>query len=133
MDTKLKGKIINALRRLTYSYSPRNEAANKQKVAAATFKCELCDKIVYKGTSKEIPAKILEEFPECEKGKIALDHREPVIPINGYPNKEWDWNIYIERMFCDSEGFQAICFSCHKEKTYQETQLRKKSRKLNKS
>lgn len=122
MDSKLKGRIIVSLRRLTYSYKPRNDAKNRCKVAPATFKCELCQIHVYAGTSKETPKSILSRFPDVIQGKINLDHKEPVICPK---TPGWDWNVFIERLFCDIKGFQVLCEKCHKGKTLLENQLRK--------
>jgi hypothetical protein len=88
--------------------------------------------VVYTGKKKEIPTEVLEKYPKAIFGKIELDHAEPLVPLSGFPNKTWDWNIYLENLFCDVDGFQAICSECHSAKTYMEDQLRKDFRKLNK-
>ena len=129
MDAKLKGKIIAAIRKLTYTYEPRNNAKKAAKVAPATFKCSNCEAVVYTGQAKEVPQKVLDQFPEAYKGKVDMDHIDPVIPIEGFPETSWDWNVYIDRTFCPENTWQCICRQCHKEKTYLETQLRKEYRK----
>ena len=131
IDKKTKGKIINALRKLTYTHSPRNNAKNKQKVAPATFQCEQCEVVVYTG-SKELEKANLSEFDHVIKGKVCLDHRVPVIDPKGFKNGPWDWNEYIERMFCDEDGFQVLCTDCHDKKTEIENLARKKYRQAKK-
>lgn len=135
MDSKLRGKIINATRRLTFAYSPRNVAKNKQKKGPATYECEGCQIWTYEG-KKDIEAIVdkLEETPtnELVKGKIAIDHIEPVIPIEGFKNTSWDWNEYYDRMFCPEEGFQVLCKTCHDAKTKEENAQRRKVRAKNK-
>ena len=54
---------------------------------------------------------------------ISVDHIDPVInPINGFEN----WDMLIERMFCEVEGLQLLCKDCHSLKTAEERQERKK-------
>jgi len=64
------------------------------------------------------------DFPNKE---IQVDHIDPVIDPNvGFVN----WDVVIERMFCEKEGFQVICKPCHKVKTQAE-RLQAKLRKNN--
>lgn len=126
MDSKLRGKIINAVRRVTYTYSPRNEVRNKQKVAPASFKCEHCKYIVYTG-SKDLKDSGLKQKKK-KKGKVYVDHIDPCIPIEGFGKKGWDWNIYFDRLFCSKNGLQLLCKECHDIKTKEENQLRKEFR-----
>ena len=86
---------------------------------------------MYKG-AKNLEDAGLEKFIQkgmlVEKGKVVVDHINPVIPIEGFPNKTWDWNIYIERMFCDTNNLQVLCKECHDGKTKLEKQMRKKNK-----
>lgn len=132
MDSKTKGKIINAVRRLSFSHRPRNEAKAKQKRGPATWQCESCDAVVYTGKKKEIPAEVLETYPDAIFGKVELDHKVEVVPLEGFPNGKWDWNIFLENLFCDVGGFQVLCSPCHDTKSYMEKEIRKDYRKLNK-
>ncbi len=127
MTPKWKGKIINALRRLSYSYPPRNEAKTRQKVAPATFECEHCQTWVYEG-SKTLDKLDLTPPKLLIKGKVAIDHKSPVIPLKSFKRPPWDWDEYILRMFCDDSGFQILCKSCHDKKTKQENEERRKKR-----
>lgn len=47
---------------------------------------------------------------------IEVDHITPVVGAEGFTT----WDSYIERMFCDKEGFQVLCKPCHQIKTQQE-------------
>lgn len=108
----------------------RKLAKQYAKVAPATFQCQnpKCRAIVYTGTKDLDSTNLKEEFDNVIKGKIHMDHIDPVIPVEGFPNKAWDWNVYISRMFCPSDGFQALCASCHKEKTDKENRNRRKKK-----
>ena len=57
--------------------------------------------------------KCRQDFP---KGHIQADHIDPVVGPEGFVS----WDVYIERMFCGPEGFQAICKACHADKTLME-------------
>jgi hypothetical protein len=104
---------------LSFSYPPRNAAQKKQKVAPATFECQGCSVYIYEGSSEKNLNKVVEQFPDKKviAGKIYMDHIEPVVdPDEGYNG----WDSFIERLFCDEEGFQLLCKECHDEKTAQE-------------
>jgi 5-methylcytosine-specific restriction endonuclease McrA len=59
-----------------------------------------------------------ELFP---KGQLVADHVDPVVcPEQGFVN----WDTYIARMFCEAEGFQAVCVPCHDAKTSRERAIR---------
>lgn len=53
--------------------------------------------------------------------QVHLDHIEPVIALNSGP---FDWNNFINRLFCDVDGFQVLCTACHDAKTSIEDQMR---------
>lgn len=135
MNKKLKGKIISALRRMTWSWQPRNAAKSRQKRDAATFECEECEVFVYEGSKALDDTGLKDKYPSRSivAGKTKVDHIDPVIPIEGFPNTEWSWDIYVARMFPeDSLSFQVLCEECHSCKTYLETELRKEYRLENK-
>jgi 5-methylcytosine-specific restriction endonuclease McrA len=54
---------------------------------------------------------------------IQVDHIQPVVnPKTGFTT----WDDYINRMFCEVDGYQVLCKPCHKTKTDQEKSERKK-------
>ena len=58
----------------------------------------------------------------CFVGKdVQVDHIEPVVPIN---QEELDWNMYIERLFCDISNLQVLCRECHLIKSNEENEHR---------
>lgn len=125
MDQKLKNFLIQGLRRLSYKWLPRTKAKMKSRVLAKDhpeiqdigrtiylYICEKCQKL----------------FREKE---VVLDHREPVVPLNGYKNgSDFDLNEYAERMFCEEDNFSVLCEICHNEKTKEENALRKDQKEL---
>jgi 5-methylcytosine-specific restriction endonuclease McrA len=58
-------------------------------------------------------------FPQSH---MRADHIIPVVGPEGFK----DWNTFIARLYVEKDGFQAICKDCHKTKTKQENQERKR-------
>lgn len=125
--THLKNKIIQMLRKLTWQWNPIKEAEDKAKVDAATFECKMCGKYVYKGTSKKSFEALVEKYPDkvVEMGKIYRDHITPIIGVDE-STKDISFDTLIERMFCEAEHIQILCFDCNKKKTDSENEKRKK-------
>lgn len=121
MDNKFKYKIIAALRKLTFQWSPRNSVRDRAKVAPNLFSCEKCFNCIYEGTSEKNFKKFKEEYTSdtvsVNIGRIHIDHIKPVVdPREGFT----DWNDFINSLFCDASNLQALCEVCHKIKTDQE-------------
>lgn len=61
-------------------------------------------------------------FPSSE---VQADHINPVIdPLVGFTT----WDSVIERMFCETEGFQILCKPCHNNKSSAEKRQAKERR-----
>ena len=107
--TKKQGKpvmrhwLTNKLRRLSYQWPPRREAITRARTERGVYTCNIC-----RGS-----------FGPKE---IQLDHIHPVVDEEaGFI----DWNTYIDRLFCDVDGFQVLCKTCHDAKTFLEKEIRK--------
>lgn len=110
-ESILKSFVINTLRRSSYRWRPRGEAMKAARVGRGLYKCESC----------------LGIFKNKE---IRMDHREPVVDVRtGFVS----WDIYINRLFCNTDGYSAICKQCHSSKTFIEKEQRKTYRKLKKA
>jgi hypothetical protein len=132
MDKKFKGKIISSLRKLSFTFPPRNAVKKRQKRGPSTFECESCGVLIYEGSRNledQIEILELDKNIPIIKGKTNLDHIDPVIPLEGFPNKVWDWDVYINRLFCKEDGFSLLCENCHNTKTEIEDDIRKSSKK----
>lgn len=114
--TLLDGKTFNfktwltsGLRRMTYRYAPRNEALKLGRVDRGLYKCAMCEGVFH---NKD----------------VKIDHTVPVIPYTGFPMHPVtggpDWTIFIERLFCPTDGFQLLCNPCHDQKTMIEDTMR---------
>lgn len=99
------------LRRLSYQWPPRKEARIASRVSRGKYECAKC---------KELGVETLYGPKE-----IVMDHIDPVIDVEtGFIN----WDTYIQRLFCEAEGFQTLCKGCHEIKTYLENQIRVETR-----
>lgn len=103
--------LVQKIRRISYQFPSRKEAIKKARVARGQYKCAQCGGIF-------------------KHGEFQLDHVDPVIdPHTGFTN----WDDFINRMFCDVDGWQILCKeTCHKYKTQRENEIRKLIKKENK-
>lgn len=116
--------IIPHLRKASRWWPPKNEARKKaeRKVIIGSFK---------NGRPKY---ETLYECAECtRKGLTKLHSREnthadhiiEVAGLNGFDS----WDNLINRMFCDSNGYQILCIQHHEEKTKKNQEKRKAAKK----
>lgn len=105
--------IKSALRSASQRWPPRYHALNdafvgkqinvKSGRAANHYKCASCKDV--------FPAK-----------DVRVDHIDPVVnPVKGFET----WDVFIDRLFCEQEGFQILCVPCHLIKTNAEKQTKK--------
>ena len=118
-EAAFKTMIISALREKSRWWKPKQKCIKDARVSKGKYRCASCRQIVpstikgvYKtGKRAGKPRKIV---------NILADHIEPVVdPYVGFVS----WDVYIERMFIET-GFQAICHSCHQEKSLTEKDIR---------
>ena len=134
MDSKFKGRIISALRRLSYSWPPLNAALKLARRDLSTYECAHCHDYIYDGDSDKTLKNVCSRHSRTvRKGKLHKDHIAPIIPLEGFKLKIWDWNEYISRMYCEINGIQILCEKCHQIKTDNEKSIRKDVRKINKA
>jgi 5-methylcytosine-specific restriction endonuclease McrA len=105
-DKRFKTTLISVLRRFSRFWEPSSIVLKRARIARGMYQCTACSKIV---GAKE----------------IKIDHIEPVVPVTGFTN----WDDLIGRLFCEESGLQAICKSCHDNKTKEENEKRKRWRK----
>ena len=98
--------IKSALRSASRRWGPAYTCKKNARTARNTYKCSLCNKSV---GNKD----------------IKIDHIHPVVdPTKGFES----WDKFIERLFVELDGYQAICITCHKAKTAEEREVRKKNK-----
>lgn len=102
----LERKIINALRQVFLRSRLRYSAIKNARVERGAYECNDC-----KGLFKA--------------NELRVDHIAPVVDsFIGF----YSWNVYIERMFCDESGLQALCDNCHDIKTASENKIRREDK-----
>lgn len=40
-------------------------------------------------------------------------HADHIVPVVG-PEGFISWDVFIKRLYCEADGFRAICKACHK-------------------
>lgn len=118
-EARFKSFVISALRSASQRWGPKNTAKTKARVSRGVYECQGC--------GKHGPATL--PPPEGKKRRInnaCVDHIDPVVdPETGFV----DWNTYIERMFCELDGFQVLCHKCHTAKTQKEREVANERKK----
>lgn len=95
-EARFKGFIKSALRSASLKWGPKNEVKKSARVDRGKYICAICKCVV--------PATILENGKR--KPNVFVDHINPVIdPAVGFVS----WDVFIERLFCDSKGLQLLC------------------------
>lgn len=98
-----KSFVISTLRKASFRWPPRYRVMVKARRDRGKYECAICHSIV-------------------GNRDIQMDHKEPVLLVDkGFTT----FDEYIERLFCDEDGYQAICRTCHDIKTKEENELRK--------
>lgn len=57
--------------------------------------------------------------------KVAVDHIDPVVPVETLSEGMDDLNVYVARLWCAKSNLQRICKDCHDKKTKAEREARK--------
>ena len=93
----IKGGLRSASQRWPPKYQTLNAACVGQQINQASgrlakhYKCAACSNV--------FPAKHVE-----------VNHIDPVIPTTGFDS----WDNVIDRLFCEQEGLEVVCKTCHK-------------------
>ena len=97
-ETWVKGKC----RQFSLKWPPRNEALKRSRKDRGLYQCNMCKDLF-------------------KVKQVHVDHINPVIPIN---QQQFNWESFINNLFCDVEGFQILCTNCHDVKTRLEDDMR---------
>lgn len=113
-EARFRSFVVSALRAASRRWPPKYRALKDafvgKKVNAKTGKMAMHYKCA-----------------ECKKHFVAVDvqvdHITPVVdPKKGFVS----WDVFIDRMFVEIDKLQVLCKPCHKIKTDEEKQQRKK-------
>ena len=65
--------------------------------------------------------------------KVDVDHVESVVPTDGsFDPKNPDWNMFINRLWCDKSNLKICCHFCHDQKSKAENAQRNLNKKTKK-
>lgn len=108
--------VKSALRSASVKWPPRYTALNDAFVEKAInpstgrlaklYRCQKCEQL----------------FPQSG---MEVNHIEPVIPVTGFDS----WDGVVARMFCEKDGLEVLCRTCHKVVTSEENKQRKEYKK----
>jgi hypothetical protein len=99
--------IKSALRQKSRWWKPVSDTLKRAHVSRGSYKCECCKQVV--------TASIIVNNKRVKN--IYVDHEPPVVdPLTGFTT----WDDFISRLFCEVDGLWAICYSCHKKKSFEE-------------
>lgn len=118
-EAQYKGRHISTLRRSSQYWKPKNDClAEASKGTIINPKTGRPNKaVVCSECSKVVPKKDAE-----------VDHIVPVVPLTG-----WDsFDGFIERLFCEKDGFRALCEECHSKITKEQNAIRRENKKRSK-
>lgn len=108
----IKSALRAASRRWPQKHQSLKDACVGKRLNKATgkdifhYKCAACNNL-FKGVD------------------VQVDHIDPVVSVeHGFIG----WDVYIERMFCEADGYQVLCKTCHSLKTANERKARKDNR-----
>jgi 5-methylcytosine-specific restriction endonuclease McrA len=78
-----------------------NKDGSKAKKPSVFYKCESCTGLF-------------------KPNEIEIDHVIPLGPAPGSKNAPvgLTWTTFISRLFCGPENLQALCKTCHRQKTF---------------
>lgn len=112
MDNKKKNFAVQTLRRASYRWPGRYNALKEAKIGRNQYICKMCPE----GTIHP-------------KKMIQLDHVQPVVdPIAGWQG----FDSFIDRLLCETTGYQVLCKPHHEIKTKIENEFRIGNKKKNK-
>lgn len=111
-EARYRGFIKSALRSASQRWPPKYKVLNDAYVGkrinvstgrmAKHFKCNYCH----------------ESFPQKE---VEVNHITPVVLTSGFDS----WDGVIDRLFCEADGLEVLCKTCHKSHTHLENLERK--------
>lgn len=125
-EFSLKQYLKNAIRRASYRHPVRSAAVNAVKVPApASWPNKRVKYVAPCATCKQL----------FELSDIQVDHKEPIIPVSGWPEAPksalYDanggpcMNVLVYRTFVSVNSLQVLCKPCHKLKSQAENKTRR--------
>lgn len=120
-EAKYRTFIKGNLRKTSMKWGPIGECLKLARIRRGWYLCAIC--------KEEVPASIVttiktgKDAGKKKRVKNArVDHIDPIIdPAVGWVS----WDSTIERMFCELENLQCVCYACHETKCEEEKEIGK--------
>ncbi len=111
--------IKSGLRGLTRRWAPINDV---DKAATTKRGFRMCA-----GCNREVP--VTEVRDGKRQKNTFVDHIKAIVdPETGFTT----WDDVVERMFCEADNLQVLCYECHTEKSNEERAIAKERRQREK-
>lgn len=130
MNDRIKRQIISYARRISGSWQPKQNVKKQSQVAPALHRCSKCGSLNYEGESEKNFQKYVTDYPNdiVNFDGIEMDHIQPVVQVSGWTT----WDDFFKSLFCDEDGYRALCHSCHHAKSCHENSHRVSHRRKKK-
>lgn len=116
-EARFRSFVVSALRKASQKWPPAWEALANARVSRGLYRCAGCGVV----GPQYLPS---EKKGGKRKNNAVRDHEPPVVDTaKGFTT----WDEYIDRMFCELEHFQILCYKCNKEKCDEERAQRRKN------
>ena len=119
-EARYRSFIKSTLRGATVKWGPIQECLKAARTRRGFYRCAIC--------GEEVTATIITTLVNGKKKRVknaVVDHIEPIIdPYTGFTT----WDACIERMFCELQNLQCVCYACHKIKCAEEAATAKERR-----
>lgn len=114
--------IKSLLRAGTFKWPPKNKVKQKARTSRGVYLCA-----GYKRKPHKVPASLPPNKGNKRRiNNSVVDHISPIInPKVGFVS----WDDVIKRMFCEEDGLQVLCHSCHSKKTMDEREIKKNAKR----
>lgn len=114
-EARFKSFIRSQLRAATMRWGPIATCIKTARTGRGEYLCAGCKQIV--------PASI--KIGSKRVKNIHVDH---IIPITDPEVGFTTWDELIDRMFCEADNLQLLCYDCHTKKTDEEKAIAKSRR-----
>lgn len=122
--------------------TPKDRNAIKGALRRAFARSELHRKIIARTIvpTESVPLEVRSKRPRvktwcicpkcsgyCAKSDLDVDHMDPLVPVTS-SLADMTVDELVSRLWCSEKTLQAICGTCHDEKTAAENKIRKEER-----
>ena len=119
-EARFTSFIKSALRSNSRKWKPLQDTLKEARVERGVYECASC-KGHFKKTGIHNGKRV---------NNANVDHIDPIIdPAVGFTT----WDDFIERLFCEKDKLQVLCYACHEIKTNKEKAIAKERRDSEKS